>query len=131
MSLNHYSNLNGMLTAKTWLPELLLLLGTKTLSLLQSHMKRHGIIGLKIFKTGASQDNFGGVTEFQFTLLQLKESLIIQISTIMITTFVEEMKQKLNKLQLRSSKLMSPKFQCNKMKMFWIHGSPQDCSHSL
>lgn len=36
-------------------------------------MKRLGSIGLKTFKTGASQDNFGGVIESQHTWLPFQE----------------------------------------------------------
>lgn len=124
------SNLNGTLIAKIWLKDLLMLLEIRSLSLLQLHMKKRGTIGLKTFKTGVYQDNFGGVIESQFTLLQFQVLLIIQIKTIMNIMYVEEMLKKQNKKLPKDSKLMFQRFKLIKMKMYWIHGFHQDYSLS-
>jgi hypothetical protein len=53
-----------MLIVKIWQKDLVMQLDPKNLKLFLSFMKKHGSNGLKTFRIGAFQDNYGGVIEF-------------------------------------------------------------------
>jgi len=95
-----------MLIVKTWLNDLLKLQEQKNLKFYQNFTTKFGRNGLEIFKTGASQDNFGGVIEFQLISLRFQESLMNLNQLMRNIGSLQELRMMQKRKQLKDLKLM-------------------------